>query len=376
MTTITRVEAIPAAVPFRRSFTLGSGSVDGPGLTGPVLFLRIETDDGLVGWGEQRALPTWSYETIETMLAAVRHHLAPLLIGLAPSRINEFHARADRALSPSVSNGMPFARAGLDIALHDLAGKTAGLPVHQLLGGRLRPSLPLCSAIGADTPEVMAAHAAESAELHGFHAFKVKISGDVPLDAERIRAVAAVTGGKPIWLDANQSYAPSHFLRLLDAIADIPAVHCAEQPVPSPDWQGLAAIRGRSRLPIAVDEGCFTATDLAKISALGAADLVVLKICKSGGLRRCLSTASVAAAHGIEALGSGLTDTGIGFAAAVHLFSTLQLSLPAELNGPELLAELLVDGLEFKDGAVAVPDGPGLGVTVDEVRIRELAIGL
>src|SRR3954467_6951342 len=109
LSAIVAVEPIPVAVPFRRRFTLGSGSVDGPGMSGPVLFVRMETDDGLVGWGEQRALPTWSYETIETMVALVRHHLAELAIGLNPFQVNVFHERADRALSPSVSNGMPFA---------------------------------------------------------------------------------------------------------------------------------------------------------------------------------------------------------------------------------------------------------------------------
>jgi muconate cycloisomerase len=373
MSRIAAVTAIAAAVPFKQSFALGSGSVNGPGMTGPVLFVKMETDDGRVGWGEQRALPTWSYETIETMVAVVRHHLADIAIGLSPFDGALFHERANAALSPSVSNGMPFARAAIDIAMHDLAGQLAGVPMHQLLGGKLVPELPLCSAIGADTPEEMVKRVRESA---AYPSYKVKITGDVETDSERIHAVAAQAGAKPIWLDANQSYRPSGFLRLLDRIADIGTVHCAEQPVKSPDWQGMAAIKSRSRLPVAVDEGSFTATDLAKIVTFDAADMVVLKVGKSGGLRQCLRTAHVADAHGIELLGSGLTDCGIAFAAAVHLFSTLRLALPAELNGPELLEELLVDGLEFGAGTVRVPTGPGLGVRVNEPRIRELQLPL
>ena len=373
MTVIANVTAIPVAVPFRRNFTLGSGSVDGPGMTGPVLFVKLETDDGLIGWGEQRALPTWSYETIETMVAVVRNTLADVLVGLSPFDINAFHERADAALSPSVSNGMPFARAAVDVALHDLAGKLAGLPVHQLLGGRIRDSVPLCSAIGADDPAVMAAQAKESG---AYHSYKLKITGDVPLDVARVHAVAEVIDTRPIWLDANQSYSPSRFVQLLDELRDVPNIRCVEQPTKSPDWQGLAAIRARSRVPIAIDEGCFTAADLAKVVHFGAADMVVLKICKSGGIRRCQQTAQVAAAHGIEPLGSGLTDCGIAFASAIHLFSTMSLALPAELNGPELLAELLVDGLDIHDGVATVPTGPGLGVTVDEERLRDLTMDL
>jgi muconate cycloisomerase len=337
-------------------------------MTGAVLFVKLETDDGFIGWGEQRALPTWSYETIETMVAAVRHHLSALVIGLSPFEVGLFHDRANAALSPSVSNGMPFARVALDIAMHDLAGQIAGVPVHALLGGKLQDRLPLCSAIGADRPQAMAQRALESAALHSY---KIKITGDVALDIERIHAVAEVTDGKPLWLDANQSYRPSTFRRLLRAVNDIPQLVCAEQPVPSSNWAGMASIRAASAVPIAVDEGCFTATDLAKLTRFNAADMVVLKICKSGGIRNSLKTAHVAAAHGIELLGSGLTDCGVGFAAAVHLFSTLTLSLPAELNGPELLAELFVDGLEFEGGQIIVPDAPGLGVTVDEARLRD-----
>lgn len=373
MSSIVAVEAIPVSVPFRHRFTLGSGSVDGPGQAGPVLFVRMETEDGLVGWGEQRALPTWSYETIETMVATVRGHLAKLAIGLDPFQVNIFHERADRALSPSVSNGMPFARAAMDVAFHDLAGKLADRPLCDLLGGALHGQLSLCSAIGADDPDVMAARAKESA---AYTSYKVKITGDVDLDGARVRAVAEAVGNKPIWLDANQSYSPSRLLKLLNEIHDVSTVYCIEQPTRSPDWSGMATARTRSRIPIAIDEGAFTPTDLAKAVALDAADMVVLKICKSGGIRRCQHTAQVAAAHGIEPLGSGLTDCGVAFAAAVHLFSTMQLALPAELNGPELLTDLLVTGLDITDGTVAVPSGPGLGVDVDVDRLRARALDL
>lgn len=368
---IAKVDAIAVRVPFRKEFRLGSGTVSGADLTGPVLFVRIETASGLVGWGEQRAVPTWSYETIETMTAVVRYHLAALAIGLSPFDVATFHDRADAALSPSVSNGMPFARAAMDVAFHDLAGKLAGVPVHALLGGAVRDRIPLCSALSAAAPDEMAAAARESA---AYAAYKLKITGDVALDAARIRAVAAVAGDKPLWLDANQAYVPSRFLRLLDDVRDVSTLYCAEQPTKSPDWAGLAAIRGRSHLPVAIDEGCFTATDLAKVVRHEAADMVVLKVCKAGGLRRVLHSAAVAQANGIELLGSGLTDCGVAFAAALHVFAALPLSLPAELNGPELLTDMLVSGLDITDAVAAVPTAPGLGVTPDLDRLRDLAI--
>jgi|GEM_PF-6491580 len=179
-----------------------------------------------------------------------------------------------------------------------------------------------------------------------------------------------VAEGKPLWLDANQSYRPSAAHQLVDRVRDTPGLWCIEQPVGSLDWGGMRSLRARLGLPVAIDEGCFSATDLARSAALELADLVVIKTCKSAGLRGALRSAAVADAHGIEILASGLTDCGVGFAAALHLFSGLTLALPAELNGPELLADLYVDGLEIVDGRAKVPDGPGLGITVDEERIR------
>lgn len=365
--TVASIETFAVAVPFKHSFVLGSGRAGDPQHPGDVLFVKITASDGTVGWGEQRAVPSWSYETIETIDLVIRRHLAPLLIGQDPLRIEEFHRRADAKLSPSVSNGFPFARAALDVGLHDLVGRLCGLPVHALLGGKITDSIPLCSAVGVAAPEEVSGRVQESS---AYHAFKIKISGHVDADVAAVRAAADHAGGKPIWLDANQSYRPSAVRMLLDRIHDVPNLYCLEQPVPSVDWASMARLRGQINIPLAIDEGCFTAPDLARTAVLGAADMVVIKVCKSGGLRQLLKSAAVARAHGLEVLSSGLTDCGIGFAAALHAFSVMDLSLPAELNGPELLPDLYVDGLTITDAVAAVPDGPGLGIDVDEDRIR------
>jgi muconate cycloisomerase len=198
----------------------------------------------------------------------------------------------------------------------------------------------------------------------------VKVAGDPAADAARVAAIAAAAPNATLWLDANQSYSPALVGPLLDAIRDIPRVFCLEQPVKSVDWFGMQRVRRSSRLPLAIDEGAFSSFDLARVARLEAADLVVLKVCKSGGLRECGKSATVAEANGIGLLGSGLTESGVGLAASVHFFSTLDTLLPPELNGPEFLADLLVDGLEIDGARVRVPDGPGLGVRVNEAAIR------
>ncbi|GAA1692074.1 mandelate racemase/muconate lactonizing enzyme family protein [Streptomyces yatensis] len=373
MSRITAVEVFPVAVPFARRFVLGSGAVGAPDQAGAVVFVKLTTEDGVVGWGEQRALPSWSYETAETIAVVIQRHLAPILLELTPFDVELFHARASRRLSPAVSNGFPFARAAVDIALHDAAGKLAGLPVHALLGGKLRDTVPLCSAIGVGEPSAVREHALQSSD---YTAYKVKIGGDPVADTAAITAVAEVSAGKPLWLDANQSYRPTALTRLMDAVREVPHLHCVEQPVPGTDTLALRRVRDLIGLPVAIDEGSFTAQDLARTLRLDAADLVVVKICKSGGLRNALKTAQVALAGGLEVLASGLTDCGIGFAAALHLFSQLELALPAELNGPELLADLYVANLDIVAATATVPSGPGLGVEVDEERIRAESLDL
>jgi muconate cycloisomerase len=364
---IARVEAIPARVPFKTEFRIGRGQVGAAGGGGEHVFVRLETDGGLVGWGEVRALPSWSYETVEAITFAVRNYFAELLVGRDPFELNRVHRAMYERLTPSISNGQPFAKAAVDIALHDLMGQIAGVPVHALLGGRVREEVALTYALSIAEPEAMAAAAREASFCS---CFKVKVAGDPVADAARMAAISAAAPHATLWLDANQSYSPALVAPFLEAIRDIPRVFCLEQPVKSVDWFGMQQVRRTSRLPLAIDEGAFSSFDLARVARLEAADLVVLKVCKSGGLRECGKSATVAEANGMGLLGSGLTESGVGLAASVHFFSTVETLLPPELNGPEFLADLLVDGLEIDGARVRVPDAPGLGVRVNEQAIR------
>jgi muconate cycloisomerase len=367
---ISKVEVIPARVPFRAAFVIGSGAVGAAGQAGDHVFVRLETDDGCVGWGEARALPSWSYETIESITLTIRRQIAEILIGRSPFEVNAIHAAITARLSPSVSHGHPFARAAVDIALHDLAGRLSGQPIHALLGGKVRDTVPLTFALSIDEPEAMAACAA-AAPLCG--CFKVKVAGEPEADAERLHAVAAARPDAALWLDANQSYNAATLSGFLAAAEALPRVICLEQPVRSVDWFGLRAASQRTRLPVAVDEGCFSAEDVARIARMEAVSLVVLKVCKSGGLRDCLRSAAVASANGLGLLGSGLTESGVGFVASLHFFAAVPTLLPPELNGVQFLESMLVSGLEVEGALARVPDAPGLGVEVDEAAIRELA---
>src|SRR5205807_9977833 len=151
---------------------------------------------------------------VESITWTIRRQLAEVLIGRSPFEVNAIHAAISARLSPSVSQGHPFARAAVDIALHDLAGRLAGQPIHALLGGKVREEVPLTFALSIDTPEAMA-ECASAAPFCG--CFKVKVAGDPIADAERLRAVADARPDADLWLDANQSYSAIALPRLLAA---------------------------------------------------------------------------------------------------------------------------------------------------------------
>ena len=371
---IAHVDVYPTAVGMKDVFNIGTGFVGDTGSAGDHVFVKITTDDGYIGWGEQRALPSWSYETTESITTTIQHHIAPLLLGQDPLNLNTIHHAIYNALKPAVSNGHPFAKAAVDIALHDLCGRILDVPLHTLFGGKRHDTLPLAYALSIDTPEIMGLKAKALAPCS---CFKVKVAGTPAADEERLRAVHEAMPDAKLWIDANQSYTPSNALELLKRVGDIREIYCMEQPVASQDWFGMKRVREDAPVPIAIDEGCFTYFDLAKIARLECADAVVLKVCKSGGLAECIKSVHVAEANALELLGSGLTEAGIGFIASVHLFATLDLVLPAELNAPAFLETMAVSGVEIHDHIVTVPDGPGLGVTPDEdyIKANPLKIG-
>jgi len=367
MSKIAHVEVYPTAVGMKDVFTIGTGFVGDTDAAGHHIFVKITTDDGYIGWGEQRALPSWSYETTESITSTIKYHITPLLLGQNPLHLNGIHNAIYQALKPAVSNGHPFAKAAVDIALHDLCGQILNVPVHILFGGKQHNTLPLSYALSIDTPEIMALKAKA---LSPCSCFKVKVEGMPAVDEERIRAVNEAAPNAKLWIDANQSYTPSNALELLKRVQDINEIYCMEQPVASQDWFGMKRVREAASIPIAIDEGCFTYFDLGKIARLECADAVVLKVCKSGGLTECLKSVYVAEANAIELLGSGLTEAGVGFIASVHLFSTMDLVLPAELNAPVFLETMAISGVEINDHVVTVPNGPGLGITPDEDYIK------
>jgi len=372
VTVIRSVEVIPLKIPFVKPFKISKGYVGAPEQPGDHVYLKLVTSDGEMGWGEARPLPSWMYETAESVCTSIEKHLAKVLVGEDPFNINKVHAEMERVLAPAVTTGMPFAKSAVDIALHDLVGKLAGLPLHALLGGRLRGSVEMAALVSGE-PGAIAEYAKEL-WAKGYRCFKLKIVGDPELDSKLVEELKEAVPEASLWLDANQAYTDFKLRLFLRRIANVEGVICLEQPLPTYDFFGLRRIARASPVPVAVDESLFSHHDLLKLVHFEALNALVLKVAKSG-IKRTLKIYALAEAAGLSCLGSGMTESGVGLAASVHVFSTIELAAPVDTNGPQFLKDLLVKGLEIEGARVKVPDKPGLGVEVDERKLEEYRAG-
>jgi muconate cycloisomerase len=362
------LEVFPTRLPMRETFRIARGAVGDPTVGAPHLYLRLTADDGGVGWGEARPSPRWSYETPESVAAALRHYIAPLIPGREAWDVEGLHRAIDRELAPGISTGNPIARSAVDMALHDLLARAAGVSLGAFFGGRASSSLSLCKIIAVADPEEAGSRAGAAA-AEGFRALKVKIGGGVAADLEILRAVQAAAPGAYLWADANQAYdaaTAATLARRMEALG----TDCLEQPLPANDWTGLRRLCASTALPIAVDESVFAPADLVQLVRLEALDLLVLKVSKLGGLSRALLAARIAREAGIGLLGSGLTESRLGFAASAHLYGAFGWVPYADLNGPQFLADDPVEGdLRIEGGEAFVTDAPGIGMTVSDERL-------
>ncbi|MBE3577318.1 MAG: mandelate racemase [Limnochordales bacterium] len=372
---IAAIEAIPLRLPFRREFRISRGTVGSPAAGAPHVLVRIVTDTGVVGWGEARPSPRWSYETLESVTTSVERYLSPALVGVNPFDLVEIHRRMEAELAPAPTAGQPLAKAAIDMAVHDIIGKVLGVPLYQLWGVAAAGPVPLSYLVTAGGAEEAREQVRAGLEL-GYRGFKVKLGIHPEEDLAIVAAVRETAPQSFIWVDCNQSYTLPAARRLARALAEL-SVDLLEQPVPAGDYQALQRLAQDGWVPLAVDESVFSPTDMINVVRAQAADCVVLKVTKLGGLWPARQVAFVARAAGLGLLGSGLTESRLGLAAAAHLLVACGVSSPADLNGPQFLADdVVASGVEVAAGQVRLSGLPGLGVEIDQEKVERYRIRL
>jgi len=341
-----RLTSEPLDLPLANPFRIARGVQT----SGRNVLLRLH-DGEREGLGE--AAPSAYYgETRETVEAALARFAEAL--GEDPLQHEDIMAEAGRLLG---KNGA--AKAALDMALYDLAGKRLGVPLYRLLG--LNPArTPVTSfTLGIDTPVEMA-RKAEAARDHPI----LKIKVGTPYDVEIVRAIRDVTDAT-LRVDANAAWTAKRAIATINALAPY-GIEFVEQPVAAGDLEGLRLVRENVPIPVIADESCVTLEDVARVA--GRADGINIKLMKCGGVAHALKMIHAARAHDLSVmLGCMAAESSLAITAAAHL---APLADYADLDGPLLLASDPFAGVRYERGKLLLPDGPGLGV-----RPREAPIG-
>ncbi|HCA84198.1 MAG TPA: mandelate racemase [Streptomyces sp.] len=372
--TIDRVRTFAVALPTRRSFGVSGGAVAVAGRPSIRVLVQV-CADGVEGWGEATPIPAWTYETAESIVTTVDRYLAPAVIGRPAWNLDAVDAAFDRAVNRGFTIGAPLAKAAVDVALHDLLGRAAGVPVGVLWGQRRRETVELGWVVSGQSPAEVGDSVAEG-RAEGYRAFKVKIGlHDEQTDAAVVEAVREhAPPGAPLWVDANQAYTVQAALRMARRLAGL-GVTAFEQPLPANDIAGLRRLRDASPVPVALDESLRHPSDLATFVRLEAVDIAIAKVQRSGGLTLSRRLCALAEDSGVELMGSGLTDSDVGLAASLHLFAAYGIDTPVDLNGRQFIdSPYAGTTVRIENGTAAVPDAPGLGVEIDERVVRELSV--
>ncbi|RSN04937.1 mandelate racemase [Nonomuraea sp. WAC 01424] len=370
---VERIEIFVVELPSIRSFSISGGNVTTAGKPAERVLVKV-TAGGVTGWGEATPTPAWTYETVESISTTIAGYLAPALLGRPAWDLDGACAAYEKVINRGLTIGSPIAKSALDIALHDVLGRALGVSVGVLWGQRRLDRITLGWIVAGQTPGEVR-QAVEEGRAQGYGAYKVKVGlHDEATDVSVVAAVREAAPDAPLWVDANQAYTVDGALRMARRLADLD-VTAFEQPLPANDVTGLRRLRDHSPLPVALDESLRHPSDLATFVKLDAVDIAIAKVQRSGGLTLSRRLCQLAEDAGLRVMGSGLTDTDLGFAASLHLFAAFGVDTPVDLNGRQFVHSAYVGGrtVEVSDGTALVPTGPGLGVEVDEDAVHALA---
>lgn len=306
---IRSIETIPVLVPIRPEFQI-RGSL-GFHAESPFVILKVHTDEGIMGLGEVSCTPVWSGEDSVTATHVIRSFLEPALVGEDPRDIERLTAKMRRAVA-----GHPFTKSGIEIALWDILGKAAGLPVFRLLGGAVRTHIPIKMSVSGVAPD-RAAALATWAMQKGLQALKVKVGIAPEGDRERVKAVRAAIGpAVRLGVDANGGWSVRTAIETIRKMTVESDIYFAEQPVAPVDVQWLVDVRRNVSVPIMADESCYTLQDAMALTRAGAADILSIYVGKGGGIGPARKMAAVAEAAGLSCTVGSNLELGIASAAS------------------------------------------------------------
>ncbi|MEA3113102.1 MAG: muconate cycloisomerase [Caballeronia sp.] len=356
---------IPLAQPIVMSF----GTVSKQN----IVLVRIADQDGAEGCGEAAILggPYWGTESAEGVQAAIEKYIAPAILGVPLGGLE-----AAALLLGKTIRGNAAAKSAVEMAILDLLGRRLDASSAIFLGGLCRTQIPVAWTLSTGNVETDIAEGESALLDRGHRRFKVKLAKtNIAQDVQRVASIIeAFRGRATVIADVNQGWDEVTALRYLPLLQEA-GLEAIEQPLPGHDLAGIVRVRSRLNIEVIADEVLTDASTALLLSAKGAASVFALKPNRDGGVINTKRLAGIANAAGIKLYGGTALETSLGTAASAILYGSIpELQLGSELFGPlRLECDLAGAPLSVRNGVLDVPTGPGLGVTLDEDRIRELA---
>src|SRR5690606_19024953 len=334
-----------------------------------LVLVRIKTSDGIEGIGEATTIGGLNYggESPESMKTNIARYFAPLLIGQPASGLAAMRQRIDKAIKDN-----RFAKCAIETALYDAYAKRLGVPLNALFGGAVHDRISVAWTLASGDTQKDIDEAQQMLDTRRHRIFKLKVGMRAPKeDLKHIRAIrGALSESASIRIDVNQGWSETEATQHLRALADA-GVELVEQPIHEKNLAGLQRLTALGIVPIMADESLKGPQDGFALASAHCANVFAIKIEQAGGLQNARDLIGIAQAADIALYGGTMLEGSIATIAAAHLFSTLnRLEWGTEMFGPLLLKdEILATPLDFSDYTLKIPDGPGLGITLDEDKI-------
>jgi o-succinylbenzoate synthase len=322
------------------------------------IIVRVETDDGLIGYGETAPTEAITGQSHESILEG----LGVLKEGLTGADLAEFDGTIARLHAMLPDN--PNACSAMEIALYDLRAQWAGVPLVEYLGGKVQ-SLETGITISLGSVESMVTQVHQALD-EGYASLKIKLGDDPHADLERIEAIhSAVLGRAHLKLDANQGWSADETIKFLTEMEERGIeVELIEQPLPRADLAGLARVRKHTSVPILVDESVFTLEDTVRVLEAGAADLINIKLDKCGGISQAIKIADLCAEAEIQCMMGCMLEGAVSVGAAAHVAAARPDTITLyDLDAPLLCREEpVIGGVVFGVPEITIPRRAGLGI--------------
>jgi L-alanine-DL-glutamate epimerase-like enolase superfamily enzyme len=359
---ITKVDHFLVRIPFTEDILWGSGRRIGT----TRLICRIETETGIIGWGETISL-------IAAVPAVFADVVAPLAVGYPVADVERFHRHVFGAGYYHHKRAAVMAIAALEMAMWDALGKQAKLPLYALWGGRWRADVEAAAYLFTNDRQSLSERLKRFLD-HGYQTFKVKIGFDERTDIALAETARSVIGDRPLRLDVNGAWTRPTAKRQLEKLRAFDPAY-VEQPLELDDLDGHAALCAGSPVPIALDESAYTLTDVGNIVRAEAADVVLLDPHEAGGLWQTIKAAAICESVGIPVTLHSGAELALSQAAYIHLAASIpNMNIAIDTERAYLGGDISPNPPALKDGRFAVPEGPGLGVEIDEAALEKYRV--